>query len=172
MNEKFFYGFNHLRLKPIIYYEDVYYCPIMTFLLWQMTEGVYYQFLDNSTFLTNIGSAFESYVGYILGKIDNPNGFKIYPEQTYGRTSEKSSDWLLEDKRIHALNSMGHNWWSACAYMAGVASIAVRNEVPEASAWARDIMEASKEWFAFSGSILENKPANFDAAGGFQVGER
>ena len=76
-------------------------------------------------------------------------------------------DWLLEDKRIHALNSMGHNWWSACAYMAGVASIAVRNEVPEASAWARDIMEASKEWFAFSGSILENKPANFDAAGGF-----
>jgi hypothetical protein len=76
-------------------------------------------------------------------------------------------DWLSEDKRIHTLNSMGHNWWSACAYMAGVASIAVRNEVPDAAMWARSIMETSREWFAFAGSILENKPANFDAAGGF-----
>jgi hypothetical protein len=76
-------------------------------------------------------------------------------------------DWLSEDKRIHSLNSMGHNWWSACAYMAGVASIAVQNEVPEAATWAHTILEASKEWFAFAGSVLENKPANFDAAGGF-----
>ncbi|SKC54237.1 heparinase II/III domain-containing protein [Ohtaekwangia koreensis] len=76
-------------------------------------------------------------------------------------------DWISEDKRIHSLNSMGHNWWSACAYMAGVASIAVRQEIPEATEWAHTIMQASKEWFAFSGSVLENKPSNFDAAGGF-----
>jgi hypothetical protein len=76
-------------------------------------------------------------------------------------------DWLSEDKRIHSLNSMGHNWWSACAYMAGVASIAVRSEVPEAATWAQYVMETSREWFAFNGSVLENKPANFDAAGGF-----
>jgi len=76
-------------------------------------------------------------------------------------------DWVSDDKRIHSLNSMGHNWWSACAYMAGVASIAVKEEVPEATEWANEIVEASNEWFSFSGSVLENKPSNFDPEGGF-----
>jgi hypothetical protein len=77
------------------------------------------------------------------------------------------NDWISDDKRIHSLNSMGHNWWSACAYMAGVASMAVKNEVPEATAWVNTILQASKEWFAFNGSVLENKPSNFDPSGGF-----
>jgi hypothetical protein len=76
-------------------------------------------------------------------------------------------DWISEDKRLHSLNSMGHNWWSSLVYQAGVASLAVMNEIPEAKKWANDVMEASKEWFAFSGSVLENKPLNFDRNGGF-----
>jgi oligo-alginate lyase len=76
-------------------------------------------------------------------------------------------DWISDDQRIHSLNSMGHNWWSACVYMAGVASMAVKNEIPEADAWTKTVMDASKEWFIFAGSVLENKPSNFDAAGGF-----
>ncbi|MCU7552747.1 heparinase II/III family protein [Chitinophagaceae bacterium LB-8] len=77
------------------------------------------------------------------------------------------SDWISPDKRLHSLNSMGHNWWSSIVYQAGVASLAVMNEVPEARDWAEDVMLASNEWFAFSGSVLENKPANFDPSGGF-----
>lgn len=77
------------------------------------------------------------------------------------------TDWISDDKRIHSLNSMGHNWWSACVYMAGVASLAIIDEEPEAKAWAEAVMQASKEWFAFAGSILDNKPSNFDPAGGF-----
>ena len=76
-------------------------------------------------------------------------------------------DWVSEDKRIHSLNSMGHNWWSACVYMAGVASMAVKSEVPESDGWVNTILQASKEWFAFAGSVLENKPSNFDPSGGF-----
>jgi len=76
-------------------------------------------------------------------------------------------DWLSKDKRIHSLNSMGHNWWSAVVFEAGIASLAVMNEVPEAKHWAEDIMEESKEWFAFAGSVLENKPSSFDPGGGF-----
>ncbi|MEO6730695.1 MAG: heparinase II/III family protein [Ferruginibacter sp.] len=77
------------------------------------------------------------------------------------------SDWISADKRIHTLNSMGHNWWSAIVYQAGVASLAVMNEVPQAKQWANDVLNASKEWFAFSGSVLENKVPNFDPSGGF-----
>ena len=49
----------------------------------------------------------------------------------------------------------------------GIASMAVLNEEPQAKVWAEEIMRASKEWFAFQGSVLENKPSNFDTNGGF-----
>ncbi len=77
------------------------------------------------------------------------------------------SDWISTDKRLHSLNSMGHNWWSAIVFEAGIASLAVMNEIPQARNWAEEVMRASKEWFTFSGSLLENKPSNFDPAGGF-----
>ncbi len=76
-------------------------------------------------------------------------------------------DWLSKDNRIHSLNSMGHNWWSAVVFEAGIAALAVMNDIPEAKTWANDVMQSSKEWFAFAGSVLENKPSNFDADGGF-----
>lgn len=76
-------------------------------------------------------------------------------------------DWISPDKRLHTLNSMGHNWWSAVVHEAGVASLAVMNEIPQARGWAEEIMRSSKEWFAFSGSVLDNKPASFDEDGGF-----
>jgi len=76
-------------------------------------------------------------------------------------------DWLSDDKRIHSLNSMGHNWWSAVVFEAGIASLAVMNEIPEAKDWAEEVMQSSKEWFAFAGSVLENKIASFDSDGGF-----
>ncbi|MFN8348685.1 MAG: heparinase II/III family protein [Spirosomataceae bacterium] len=76
-------------------------------------------------------------------------------------------DWVSEDSRIHTLNSMGHNWWSAVVYEAGIASLAIMNEEPKAKEWAEEVMRASKEWFAFQGSVLENKPSTFDVNGGF-----
>ena len=76
-------------------------------------------------------------------------------------------DWISPDKRLHSLNSMGHNWWSAVVHEAGIASLAVMTEIPEARRWAEEVLRQSKEWFAFSGSVLDNKPAGFDADGGF-----
>lgn len=76
-------------------------------------------------------------------------------------------DWTSTDKRLHTLNSMGHNWWSSLVFKAGIASLAVMTEIPEAKLWAEDMLEAADEWFAFDGSVLENKPSNFDPNGGF-----
>jgi len=76
-------------------------------------------------------------------------------------------DWLSRDRRLHALNSMGHNWWSAVVNEAGVASLAIMDEQPEARQWAQEIMRASNEWFDFDGSVLDNKPRSFDRDGGF-----
>ncbi|HWB92627.1 MAG TPA: heparinase II/III family protein [Puia sp.] len=76
-------------------------------------------------------------------------------------------DWMSSDRRLHSLNSMGHNWWSAVVNEAGVASLAVMDEIPQARGWAREVMRASSEWFDFAGSVLDNKPRSFDRDGGF-----
>ncbi|WP_461099038.1 heparinase II/III domain-containing protein [Spirosoma luteolum] len=78
-----------------------------------------------------------------------------------------AGDWLSKTRRIQSLDNMGHNWWAAIVFEAGIASLAVMNEQPQARQWATDIMQDSRQWFAFAGSLLENKPANFDPAGGF-----
>lgn len=76
-------------------------------------------------------------------------------------------DWLNPLTSYHTFDSMGHNWWSACVYMAGFAALAVRNEIPEATKWAKEIEATAREWINFSGSVLQNKPPTFDRDGGF-----
>jgi hypothetical protein len=76
-------------------------------------------------------------------------------------------DWVEGDRRIHALDTMGHNWWSVCVFNAGAASIAIIDEEPRARQWAKRIGDGATEWLTYAGSALETKPRNFDRAGGF-----
>jgi len=75
-------------------------------------------------------------------------------------------DWLLDPTRIHSLNSMGHNWWSSCVGMAGVLSLSLKDELPQAEEYAEKVNEALPEWFAFNGDVLQNKPKTFESDGG------
>lgn len=77
------------------------------------------------------------------------------------------NDWLIGSERIHSLDTMGHNWWSACVFTAGVGAMAVMNEEPQARGWLEKISDSSLEWFEFGGSVLQNKPRSFDSEGGF-----
>ncbi|MFD2034765.1 heparinase II/III family protein [Belliella marina] len=76
-------------------------------------------------------------------------------------------DWLDPQTSFHTLDTMGHNWWSACVYMAGYAAMAVRDEIPQAKNWVRQISETAPEWVNYSGSVLQNKIPHFDQEGGF-----
>ncbi|QIP14262.1 DUF4962 domain-containing protein [Spirosoma aureum] len=76
------------------------------------------------------------------------------------------NDWVFPDTRIHTLNSMGHNWWSACVDMAGIASLAILDDQPEAADWVETVSKASEEWMRFSGDQLQAKPRTFDRTGG------
>ncbi len=77
------------------------------------------------------------------------------------------NNWLDPETSFHTFDTMGHNWWSACVYMAGFTSLAIQNEIPEAKQWAIDISKTITEWVDYSGSVLQNKPRNFDRNGGF-----
>jgi len=76
-------------------------------------------------------------------------------------------DWVSGPTRIHSLDTMGHNWWSALVFNAGIGSIAILDEEPDAQKWLVKIDEASIEWMTYAGSNLETKPASFDREGGF-----
>lgn len=77
------------------------------------------------------------------------------------------NEWLLGKTRTIALDSMGHNWWSSCVFLPGVAALVVSDEEPKVLPWLDQIAQATTEWFNYSGSLLNNKPATFDPAGGF-----
>jgi hypothetical protein len=77
------------------------------------------------------------------------------------------NDWILPEKRIHALDSMGHNWWSVCVSMAGVAALSILGEEPRTEQWVEQVRDSFPEWFAYSGNILQNKTKNFDRKGAF-----
>ncbi|HEX2099079.1 MAG TPA: heparinase II/III family protein, partial [Candidatus Synoicihabitans sp.] len=76
-------------------------------------------------------------------------------------------DWVLPEQRIHALDSMGHNWWCVCVSAAGIGALALREEEPRAVAWLDQVESALDGFFDYRGQVLHNKPANFDGAGSF-----
>jgi len=76
-------------------------------------------------------------------------------------------DWILGEKRLHALDSMGHNWWSVCVSMAGLAALSLLGDQPQAQLWVQRVSEAFPEWFTYQGNVLQNKTANFDSRGAF-----
>ncbi|PNU02308.1 hypothetical protein A8V01_26720, partial [Novosphingobium guangzhouense] len=76
-------------------------------------------------------------------------------------------DWIDGAKRIHALDTMGHNWWAHIVFGAGVAALAVRPDDPRGLEWARRIDEASVEWFEFPGTRIGTKPPTFGRDGAY-----
>lgn len=79
-------------------------------------------------------------------------------------------DWILPDTRIHALNTMGHNWWASCVGMGGVLALALADDVPEALGATEALDKAFAEWYAFPGDRLQHKVATFDPLGGMYEG--
>jgi hypothetical protein len=79
-------------------------------------------------------------------------------------------DWILPEKRLHALDSMGHNWWAVCVSMAGVSALALVGEDDRAPEWLDRISRGLALWFGFRGNVLQNKSITFDRAGAFYEG--
>ncbi len=76
-------------------------------------------------------------------------------------------DWVLPGTRIHALDSMGHNWWAVCIAAAGVALLTVSEKIPESDKWFELIEEALYGFVEYKGADLLNKKQNFDEKGLF-----
>lgn len=76
-------------------------------------------------------------------------------------------DWVQHASRIHAMDSMGHNWWSVCASHAGFAALSLLGDDERVTDWLDDLLEALPEYFYYQGSVLGNKSPNYDGKGAF-----
>lgn len=78
-------------------------------------------------------------------------------------------DWVLPENRIHAIDSMGHNWWSVCISEAACAFLAVSDYVDEEKKKSvlNSVNEALAGYLTYPGNRLFNKLRNFDDRGFF-----
>ena len=119
--------------------------------------------LNTARFCFGYGIGFDS----IRGTLSTEDRHTIVRAMKDKGIRPTLDDWVLGPRRIHALDSMGHNWWSVCVAMAGVASMSILDDEPRAETWVTEVRDAFPEFFAYQGNVLQNKSPNFDAAGAF-----
>lgn len=78
-------------------------------------------------------------------------------------------DWVFPETRIHAIDSMGHNWWSVCTSEAAAAFLALSDFVDSdrKEKILSQINCALKDYLIYPGNRLYNKLRNFDEQGLF-----
>jgi oligo-alginate lyase len=74
-------------------------------------------------------------------------------------------DWILPGKRIHSLDTMGHNWWGVCVAGAGICALSLLGEYPRAQQWLDAIDAGFVEWFNYRGNVLQNRMPTFERSG-------
>ncbi|MGB6857372.1 MAG: heparinase II/III family protein [Terracidiphilus sp.] len=75
------------------------------------------------------------------------------------------NDWILPGKRIHSLDSMGHNWWGVCVSGTGLCGLALLGDEPRAQSWIDAVDAGYIEWFNYRGNVLQNRMRTFEASG-------
>lgn len=69
-------------------------------------------------------------------------------------------EWVSPEKHVHALDTMGHNWWSVCVAGAGVILLTL-NKQKDFDKYLENIVDGYNQWFAYKGNLLLNKKPNF-----------
>jgi hypothetical protein len=119
--------------------------------------------LNTARFCVGMGAGYDA-IYNLLSAADRQTIAEAITRMGITATLE---DWLSPATRIHALDSMGHNWWSVCVSSAGIAVLSLYGDDARAPEWLRRVNEGITEWFSFGGNVLQNKSITFDSGGGF-----
>lgn len=74
-------------------------------------------------------------------------------------------DWILPGARVHALDSMGHNWWGVCVAGGGLCALALLGDDPRAQQWIDAVDAGYEQWFTYPGNVLQNRMPTFERSG-------
>ncbi|WP_376704605.1 hypothetical protein RQ479_07430 [Mesorhizobium sp. ISC25] len=71
--------------------------PFTDLLFYRITEGLFYDFVDNPSLRNDFSANLESYISGIIEK--RAEQYEVGGDVTYGRTSERTPDILLRSKK-------------------------------------------------------------------------
>ncbi len=76
-------------------------------------------------------------------------------------------EWVSPGHKIHAFDTMGHNWWPVCVASGAFAGIIMQEDlvgygVDEAPAMVQMAVDGLAAWFGYPGNPMNAKPASFD----------
>ena len=77
-------------------------------------------------------------------------------------------DWVRPNRKLHALDTMGHNFWVTTISNSGLAAVVFKDYIPDAEDCINDVIRAVKAWFEYKGNILNAKPQNMDNGGYYE----
>ncbi len=99
-DDEFVYAFNPLEYYPLILIGEYYYCPIVNFLAWRITSGIFFDLVGDKNFGHPFGLAFQDYLEEVAKKVLNPSKAEVFGEQKYkvGKKEEDSIDLIIAQK--------------------------------------------------------------------------
>lgn len=98
-DDQYVYALNPLEYYPLIKIKEYYYCPIITFLIWRITSGIYFDLVNEKDFGNNFGFAFQDYIEEISKKIFENKKIVFIPEEKYyinKNTPKDSVDFIIK----------------------------------------------------------------------------
>lgn len=97
------YAWNPLRERPLIGIDPAHpervICPLPTFVMRRISEGLYYDLVGTDAFGEAFGRAFERHVGDVLRLACPAPRFEVFGETPYwiGKQRKDGVDWILQD---------------------------------------------------------------------------
>lgn len=79
-----------------------------------------------------------------------------------------AEDWIMPGKKIHALDTMGHNWWVWCVSAVGVTASVFSEYSGQVADIARLALKSIYEWIEYKGNDIDAKPVNIDNGGYYE----
>lgn len=75
--------------------------------------------------------------------------------------------WVAPGHKVHAFDTMGHNWWPVCVASGALAAVVMCGDlaargISEAETLLRYAVDGLREWFAYPGNPMNAKPPSFD----------
>ncbi|MBQ2880914.1 MAG: heparinase II/III family protein [Clostridia bacterium] len=99
----------------------------------------------------------------LFGDLVSEDELKYYAEETYVRgILPIMEDWVLQGKRMHALDTMGHNFWIVITSAVAAALTIMKDIVPDGEYLLKEAIKAVKSWFEYEGNPMNAKQTNFD----------
>jgi hypothetical protein len=96
-DDEFVYTFNPLEYFPLVRIGDFYCCPVINFLIWRITSGIYFDLVEDRGFGQPFGFAFQDYLKEVAMKILASDITKVLSEEKYvvDKKVEDSIDLIL-----------------------------------------------------------------------------